>query len=87
MPVKNNVIAGMLLGSILPLLAYLFSDVVFKDEMIADKPGVPYLLAVGINLIIMKFIFKTEADKAAAGIILVTFLASIFAFVFKIKLR
>lgn len=87
MSVKNNYVAGGLVGWILPLLAYLFSEVFFKDLLIAGKPGVLYLVAAAINLILVKFIFKTNADKAAVGMLAVTFLALMLAFIFKIKLH
>lgn len=87
MQVKNNVVVGMLLGLILPLLAYIFSEVFLKAEIIADKPGVPYLIAVGLNLILMRFLYKYGSDKAGMGVFIVTFLTLLLAFIFKIKLR
>lgn len=77
----------MLLGLIAPLLAWLFSEVFFQREMIADKPGVPYLIAVAINLILLKYVYKANADKAGNGLLIVTFIAVLLTFIFKIKLR
>ena len=77
----------MLLGLILPLFAWIFSEVFFQHEIIADKPGVPYLIAVAINLIFLKFTYKANADKAAIGLLIITFLAVLFTFIFKIKLH
>lgn len=87
MPVKNNIVIGVLLGSILPLLAYFFSEVFLKDEIIADKPGVPYLIAVGINLILLRFTYKANADKAGTGLFIVTFIVLLLVFILKIKLH
>ncbi|MEX8547398.1 MAG: hypothetical protein V5804_07335 [Mucilaginibacter sp.] len=87
MQVKNNVVVGMLLGLILPLLAWVFSEVFFRREIIADKPGVPYLIAVAINLILLKQIYKANAEKAGIGLLIVTFTVVILTFVFKIKLH
>lgn len=77
----------MLLGLILPLLAWVFSDVFFQREIIPGKPGAPYLIAVAINLIIIKFTYKANADKAGIGLLIVTFIAVLFTFMFKIKLH
>ena len=77
----------MLLGLILPLLAWIFSEIFFQREIIANKPGVPYLIAVAINLILLKFIYKANADKAGIGLLIVTFTAVILTFVFKIRLH
>ncbi len=87
MPVKNNVVAGALFGLILPLLAYFFSEILFKNLMIAGKPGVLYLIAVGINLVLLRFIYKANADKTGLGLFVVTFFALLLTFIFKIKLR
>lgn len=85
MPVKNNLIIGFLLGAILPLLAYFITEVIFKGENIAGKPGTPYLIAVGINLILLKIFNKNDAGKAETGVMLVSFLVALLTFVFKIK--
>ncbi|MVN21075.1 hypothetical protein [Mucilaginibacter arboris] len=87
MAVKNNIVTGALVGLILPLLAYFIAEILFKDQLIPDKPGVPYLIAIGINLILLKFIFKADKDKAGIGLLVVTFIVLILAFIFKIKLR
>lgn len=87
MQVKNNIAVGMLLGLILPLSAWIFSDVFLQREIIADKPGVLYLIAVAINLMLIKFTYKTNADKAGIGLLIITFTAVILTFVFKIKLH
>jgi len=87
MPVKNNIVIGVLLGSILPLLAWLLSEVFFKGVLIENKPGVPYLIAVGINLILLKFTYKANADKAGIGLFIVTFIVLLLVFILKIKLH
>jgi hypothetical protein len=87
MPVKNNYVVGALVGLILPLLAYFMAEVLFKNQIVPDKPGVLYLIAVGINLIFLRFTFKANKDKAGIGLLIVTFIVLIAAFVFKIKLR
>ena len=87
MQVKNNVAVGALVGLILPLLAYFIAEVLFRDQIFPDKPGVPYLIAVGVNLILLKSTYKAHADKAGSGLLVVTFVVLLLAFAFKIKLR
>lgn len=77
----------MLLGLVLPLLAWLFSEVFLQREIVADKPGVPYLVAAALNLILLKYLYKANADKAGTGLIIVTFITVLLTFIFKIKLR
>ena len=77
----------MLFGLVLPLLAWLFSEVFFQREIIVDKPGVPYLIAIAINLILLKYTYKANAEKAGNGLLVVTFITVLLTFIFKIKLR
>ena len=87
MPIKNNVVVGVLVGLILPSLAYFFSEIIFKQEIVAGKPGVPYLIAVGINLILLKYIYRADADKAGKGLLIITFIVFLLTFLLKIKLH
>lgn len=87
MPVKNNLLVGVFVGLMLPLSAYFLAEVIFKDQLFPSKPGTPYLIAVGLNLIAMRFLYKAKIDKTAIGILLICFLVLIFTFIFKIKLR
>lgn len=77
----------MLIGLILPLSAYFIADVLLKNATIAGKPGVPYLIAVAINLIFLKYIYKAGSDKAGTGLLVITFIILLLTFTFKIKLR
>ncbi len=87
MPFKNNLVIGALLGLILPLSTFFLADVFFKNQFFPSKPGAPYLIAVGLNLILMRFLYKAKIDKTAIGILLVCFLVLILTFIFKINLR
>lgn len=87
MQVKNNVVIGMLFGLILPLLAFFLAEAIFKNQLFPAKPAVPYLVAVGLNLVLMRFLYKAKIDKTATGIMVVTFLVIVLTFIFKIKLR
>ncbi|RYY26240.1 MAG: hypothetical protein EOP41_04685 [Sphingobacteriaceae bacterium] len=87
MPVKNNIVIGVLIGLMLPLLAYFLADVIFKDQIFPAKPGALYLITVGLNLVLMRILYKAKIDKTAIGILLVCFFVLILTFIFKIKLR
>lgn len=78
---------GLLIGLILPLSAYFLDEVFFRNAIFPSKPGVVYLLAAGINLVLLKYAYKANADKTGTGMFVVTFIVLIFVFIFKIKLR
>lgn len=87
MPVKNNLVIGMLVGLILPLSAFILAEVIFKNQLFLSKPGAPYLIAIGLNLVSMRILYKAKIDKTAIGILIITFLVLVLTFIFKIKLR
>ena len=87
MQVKNNLVVGLLLGLILPLSTFFLTEVAFKDQLFPAKPGAPYLIAVGINLVLIRLLYKAKIDRTAIGILMICFVVLILAFIFKIKLR
>jgi len=44
----------------------------------------PYFVAIGLNLVLMRISFTKGADKTARGIILVTFVVMALIFILKI---
>ncbi|TSD67886.1 stationary phase survival protein SurE [Inquilinus sp. KBS0705] len=84
---KNSIVAGLLIGCIMPALAWLvFNFILHNDAIIMDKPGVPYLIAVGLNLLILRYVFKKDLGETAKGVMIITFVVMIAAFVLKINI-
>lgn len=84
---KNSILVGFVLGLILPGLALLIFNVLYKDIVILGKPAIPYLLALGLNLIGMRICYKKDADQTGRGIMLSTFIGMLLlVVVFKVKL-
>ena len=78
MNMKNNLGLGLLLGAIAPILAYLLATYTqIVQTWAPQKPMMIYLIAVFINLIAMRFLFRGGKDAVAKGILLVTFVATI----------
>ncbi|MEO7213957.1 hypothetical protein [Mucilaginibacter sp.] len=85
---KNSIGAGFLLGSILPALSWVvFEYVLHNNAVIMDKPAVPYLIAIGLNLVLLRVCFKNNLEDAAKGIMMVTFTFMLVVFLFKIYTR
>jgi hypothetical protein len=84
---KNSILAGLLVGLIAPVIAWLvFEYLLHNDAIIMDKPGVPYLIAIGLNLVMVRYAFKNDLDNTAKGLIVVTFAVMVAAFVFRINI-
>ncbi|WP_400262163.1 hypothetical protein ACFX5U_22280 [Sphingobacterium sp. SG20118] len=75
---KNNLGLGILMGAIAPLIAYLLATYTgLTDTLAPEKPMLVYVIAVFINFVALRFLFKREQDALAKGILVATFAASI----------
>ncbi|MES2267584.1 MAG: hypothetical protein V4520_12540 [Bacteroidota bacterium] len=85
---KNNLFLGILYGLIVPVLAWLVFAVILKNEtVILDKPVTPYLIAIGINLVMLRFSARAYLDKTSNGIMIATFACTLLIFVLKVYAR
>ncbi|GEM_PF-231688 len=76
--VKNNIWIGLSGGTVFPLLAFLlvrFTDL--ELHFLPEKPMATYTIAVLINLIFLRFAYRSGNDQVGKGIIMVTFLAMV----------
>jgi hypothetical protein len=82
---KNNIAAGLLAGFIPPVIAWLvFEYLLHNNALIMNKPGVQYLIAVGLNLLLLRYTIKNHLGETAKGIMIVTFAVMIAAFIFRV---
>ena len=83
---KNSFLSGFIGGAILPALSLFIFRVLLKGNyLIMGKPGVPYLVAVCINLFFVKYFYNKGGDKAGNGFVLVTFIFMAAIFIFKLQ--
>lgn len=84
---KNSVLTGFITGLVIPGLALLIFNVVYKGMVLLNKPAIPYLVALGLNLFIIRICYKKDADKTGKGIMLSTFICMLLmVLLFKVKL-
>lgn len=82
---KNSVPFGFLIGSLLPAITWLVFGVILHNEaLIMDKPAAPYLIAICLNLVLLRYCFRNNMEKAANGIMMTTFGIMLAVFIFKI---
>jgi hypothetical protein len=85
---SNNLLLGMLYGIILPAFAWLvFNCALHNEAIIMDKPAAPYLLAIGLNLLLLRYSAKNYLDKTSNGIMISTFVCMLLVFIFKMHIR
>jgi len=79
-------LSGVMLGIITRALAWLIFHVIYKGIVLLNKPAIPYLVALGINLFIIRILIKNNMDDTGRGVMLTTFVCVILILVFKIRL-
>jgi hypothetical protein len=87
MQYKNSVITGVLLGLVLPFTTWLVFGYLNPGVVLMNKPAIPYLIALALNLVIIRLCYKKNADQTGKGLMIATFAAMmILLFVLKIKM-
>ncbi|HEY8931323.1 MAG TPA: hypothetical protein VIM55_19115 [Mucilaginibacter sp.] len=84
---KNSLIVGILIGLIFPAVAWVVSWYLRNAIDIINRPALPYLVAIALNLIALRFLQKKELDQTGRGLMLVTFVVMILVFIFKAHIR
>jgi hypothetical protein len=85
---KNNMFIGIAAGLILPGLTWAVFGYLLKNHfIIRDKPLIPYLVTLALNLFIIRYLFKKGADQTGAGMILSTFVSMLLVFLFQSYLK
>ncbi|MDB5063527.1 MAG: hypothetical protein JWP67_3370 [Mucilaginibacter sp.] len=85
---KNNLLLGMLYGLVPPAFAWLvFNYTLHNEAIIMDKPAAPYLLAIGLNLLLLRYSARNYLDKTSNGIMISTFVCMLLVFILKMHIR
>ena len=81
---KNSLPAGLLIALIAPALTFAAAYLLRNNNLIINKPALPYFVAIALNLVLIRVFSKKAADKTIRGIMLVTFVFMVLIFIFKI---
>jgi hypothetical protein len=84
---KNSFLTGILLALVFPALAWGSAYYLQANETLINRPALPYLIAIALNVITLRFTLKKDLDKTGRGIMLATFVVMIVLFMFKVHLR
>jgi hypothetical protein len=80
---KDKFYLGVLYGIALPLLAYVFGDLLQSKIAFHLRPNFFQILCVGVNMLIFQIAIKKQFDALAKGVLFSTFFyAIIFAYFF-----
>jgi flagellar biosynthesis protein FlhB len=85
---KDSYLTGILLAIPLPAAAFVLATYVLQDSMLlSNKPALPYLTAIALNLIMMRLFSANGMVKTVKGIFIATFLITIALFILKLRLK
>ena len=83
---QNNIIIGILIACVLPCITWVILGLVLKNAVVVlNKPAIPYLIIVAMNLGFIKYLFKKGLDQTATGVIITTFIVMLYAFLLQIN--
>jgi hypothetical protein len=75
---KNSMLTGVFIAFIFPAIAWITELVLKTNTYITNRPAVPYLVAIALNLFIIRFCLKNDVDQTGRGVMLATFIFMIF---------
>ena len=85
---QNTMLMGILLALPFPFIAWVAAYLLRNNaDIIINKPALPYIIAIALNLLLLRFVIKKDLDKTARGIMLATFVIMIALFMFKVRAR
>jgi hypothetical protein len=76
----------MCIGLLSPIVAFLSTSQFESNLRLLGKDDILYVISAAINLLLLRYYFKTERDNTGNGIFLSTFLC-VFIFFFFLKFR
>ncbi len=80
---KNNLLFGILLGLIAPVIALILGEFNLTGIDIGSKNLSFYVIAALINLLLMRYYYRNEMGNSARGIILITFVGAMAVLFFR----
>lgn len=74
---KNNLLLGVLLGAVAPLIALLFTEFTSLGQRFADKPLTLYAIGGAVNLLLVRYYYKQQTSRTGGGVMGITFVGLI----------
>ncbi|MEJ6980589.1 stationary phase survival protein SurE [Pedobacter sp. P351] len=82
---KDNVWLGAVLGLVLPGIAYFIVEILKKNITVLEKDDLLYIGCVALNLLLVRYYFRTYKENTAKGIISATFVCAFIFFYYKMR--
>lgn len=82
---RDNVWIGLVLGLILPGLAFFFVEILKKNIKVLEKDDLLYIGCVALNLLLVRYFVRSYKENTAKGIIAATFVCAFIFFYYKMR--
>jgi hypothetical protein len=82
---KVQLLTGLLSGIIFPAIVWLIFGVFFTNLVLLDKPAIPYLISIAVNLFILRYFIRSGKELTGYGVMISTFIIAMAIFMFKLK--
>jgi hypothetical protein len=82
---RDNVWLGVILGLVLPGIAFFFVEILKKNIRIMQKDDILYIGCVALNLILVRFFFSKDKEQVGRGIVGSTFICALIFFYYKMR--
>lgn len=82
---KDNVWFGLILGLILPGIAFFIVEILKENIKVLEKEDLLYIGCVALNLILVKYFFSKYKENTARGIVSSTFICAFIFFYYKMR--
>ena len=82
---RDNVWLGLILGLILPGIAFFFVEILKKNIKVLEKDNLLYIGCVALNLLLVRYLFRSYKENTAKGVISATFISAFIFFYYKVR--
>lgn len=81
---KVQFVTGLLSGCVFPAIMWLIFGVLCPKLVLLNKPAIPYLVSVCVNLFMMRYFVSKGKQTAAYGVMIPAFIIMIALFKLKV---
>jgi hypothetical protein len=81
---KDHILTGILLAVPFPACSMVAGYLLRYQTLILNKPALPYLVAIALNIVAMRILSRKESVKIVRGMMIATFAFMLLIFLFKI---
>jgi hypothetical protein len=70
---QNSILVGICMALVFPAIAFVAAHFLAESTLVMNKPALPYLVAIALNLILMRILSKKDMVNTVKGIMIATF--------------